>query len=163
MTPCLLQNNIMRHEEGLGDFVTAMAKRFRLVRYDGRGTGNSTRGVRPNTTLADLRRDLLAVVEELRLDRFVLYGDVYSSYMLLDAACMLRNAVRALILVNPVPLNGAPFMPQWEQLYTNSWDQFINLFASTYGANIRGSWTTKTSCVWRSVRGVTASRTYSGM
>jgi len=133
-TPCLVQNDILRHDPGTADFVRALEARFQVIRYDGRGTGNSTRGVSPDITIEDTLRDLVAVVNGLHLDRFILYGDVFSSYMLLLAACRLRNSVKALIMVNPVPFNGAPFMPGWEPVYTESWELFTNMFVTTYCA-----------------------------
>jgi DNA-binding CsgD family transcriptional regulator/pimeloyl-ACP methyl ester carboxylesterase len=131
-TPCLLQNDILRHDPGTADFVQALEARFRLIRYDGRGTGNSTRGLNPEITIEDTLRDLVAVVEALRLDRFILYGDVFSSYMLLQAVCLLRHSVKALIMANPVPFNGASLMPSMEPVYTESWELFTNTFATTY-------------------------------
>jgi DNA-binding CsgD family transcriptional regulator len=133
-TPCLLQNDILQHDPGTADFVRALESRFRLIRYDGRGTGNSTRGVKPDMTIEDTLRDLMAVVDALRLDRFILYGDVFSSYTLLQAAFRLGDAVKALIMVNPVPFNGASLMPRMEPVYTESWELFTNTFATTYGA-----------------------------
>lgn len=85
-------------------------------------------------TIEDTLRDLLAVIDALHLDRFILYGDVFSSYMLLQAAIQLRSAVKALIMVNPYPFNGTSLMPRMEAVYTESWELFTNTFATTYGA-----------------------------
>jgi DNA-binding CsgD family transcriptional regulator/pimeloyl-ACP methyl ester carboxylesterase len=133
MTPCILQNDLLRPLYGAAAFIGALEQRFRLVRYDGRGTGQSTRGVSENTTQEDILRDLLAVVDRLRLTNFVLYGDVFSTYVILRAALELDQAVRACVLVNPVPLNGESFMAWAESMYTHSWELFTNTFATTYG------------------------------
>ena len=50
-----------------------LAARYRLVRYDERGTGLSDRDV-PDFSFEAFVRDLEAVVDRLRLDRFALFG-----------------------------------------------------------------------------------------
>jgi pimeloyl-ACP methyl ester carboxylesterase len=52
-------------------FLRRLAARFRLVRYDGRGNGLSDRDV-ADISQAGFERDLEAVVEAARLERFVL-------------------------------------------------------------------------------------------
>jgi class 3 adenylate cyclase len=51
----------------------ALAERFRLVRYDGRGTGLSDRGVKEHT-LEKWAADLETVIEATGLDRFAILG-----------------------------------------------------------------------------------------
>ena len=53
-------------------WLEGLASRFRLVQYDGRGQGMSSRGLPENLALDDFGRDLEAVVERLRLHDFVL-------------------------------------------------------------------------------------------
>src|SRR3972149_6123586 len=56
-----------------------LATRFRLVLFDGRGQGMSTRGLPEGLTIDDFTRDLEAVVEKLALQRgLVLFG--YGNY-----------------------------------------------------------------------------------
>jgi pimeloyl-ACP methyl ester carboxylesterase len=52
---------------------TRLAARYRLIRYDERGTGLSDRDV-PDFSFEAFVRDLEAVVDTLRLDRFALFG-----------------------------------------------------------------------------------------
>jgi class 3 adenylate cyclase len=54
-----------------------LAQKRQLVRYDGRGSGMSDRDV-DDYSLDTLALDLEAVVDRLGLERFVLYGPVYS-------------------------------------------------------------------------------------
>ena len=58
----------------LSPMLQRLASRFRLVRYDGRGTGMSDRDV-DDISLAGFERDLEAVVNSLGLQRFVLFGE----------------------------------------------------------------------------------------
>ena len=132
-TPCLVQNDIICHEDGKADFICALATRFQLIRYDGRGTGNSTRGLDSNMTIEDTARDLKAVIKELRLDRFILFGDVFNTYPIFLIASLLGDAVRAIVLVTPQDYEGGPLMPEWEEMYTHSWEHFTNSFVSSFG------------------------------
>lgn len=58
----------------LSPMLQRLASRFRLVRYDGRGTGMSDREV-DDISLAGFERDLEAVVDSLGLQRFGLFGE----------------------------------------------------------------------------------------
>src|SRR3989304_8072470 len=65
-----------------------LATRFRLVLFDGRGQGMSTRGLPEGLTVDDFTRDLEAVVEKLALQSgMVLFG--YGNY---PGHCALRFA-----------------------------------------------------------------------
>src|SRR5688572_8964408 len=52
----------------------ALAEHFRLVLYDSRGQGASSRGLSESTTLDDYVQDLETLVDHLGLERFVLMG-----------------------------------------------------------------------------------------
>jgi len=49
-----------------------LSARFRLIRYDGRGHGMSTRGLSETHTVDDYVRDLEIVADHLKLERFIL-------------------------------------------------------------------------------------------
>jgi DNA-binding CsgD family transcriptional regulator/pimeloyl-ACP methyl ester carboxylesterase len=132
-TPCLVQNDILKPDPGTADFLSALESRFRLIRYDGRGTGNSTRGLPANMSIEDTARDALAVIRELGLNRFILYGDVFSCHPILQVAAQLQAAVRAIVLVIPQEFDGKPLMPEWEEMYTSAWEAFTNVFTATFG------------------------------
>jgi pimeloyl-ACP methyl ester carboxylesterase/DNA-binding CsgD family transcriptional regulator len=61
----------------LSDWLAALSSRFRLVQFDVRGAGMSTRGMPADFTLEHYQRDITAVVDALGLERFVLYGGSY--------------------------------------------------------------------------------------
>jgi DNA-binding CsgD family transcriptional regulator len=84
--------------------------------------------------IEDTTKDLLAVINELRLDNFVLYGDVFSTYTIMSVAAQLGASVRGIVLVTPTDFAGAPLMSDWEEMYTHSWELFTNTFASMFGS-----------------------------
>jgi class 3 adenylate cyclase len=61
-------------EGPFADVYEALAQHFMVVRFDKRGTGLSEREISALTSDEDFIPDLEAVVDELRLDRFALYG-----------------------------------------------------------------------------------------
>src|SRR3990172_12137214 len=104
-----------------------LATRFRLVLFDGRGQGMSTRGLPEGLTIDDFTRDLEAVVEKLALQRgLVLFG--YGNY---PGHCALRFAaahperVAALIMVNSAIDTRAWPLAFYEGLATQNWDLFL--------------------------------------
>ena len=104
-----------------------LALRFRLVLFDGRGQGMSTRGLPEGLTIDDFTRDLEAVVEKLALQRgLVLFG--YGNY---PGHCALRFAaahperVAALIMVNSAIDTRAWPLAFYEGLATQNWDLFL--------------------------------------
>jgi pimeloyl-ACP methyl ester carboxylesterase/DNA-binding CsgD family transcriptional regulator len=134
LTPCLVQGDILRDSDVLRGFASALTQRFRLIRYDARGTGNSTRGLPEDLAIEDTTRDTITVVEHLGLENFILYGDVFSSYTTLHVAARLNRKIRAVVLVNPVPFHGKPLMAEWMEMYTSAWEMFTNTFVATFGS-----------------------------
>jgi pimeloyl-ACP methyl ester carboxylesterase len=55
-------------------WMEGLAERFKLVSYDRRGWGLSTRGLPVDLTLDDLAEDLPAVIDGLQLSRLILYA-----------------------------------------------------------------------------------------
>jgi class 3 adenylate cyclase/pimeloyl-ACP methyl ester carboxylesterase len=79
-----------------------LAETFRVVRYDNRGSGLSTRKISDfdlNTHLLDLE----AVVNRLELERFALFGLYFSSQIAIAYAAAHPERVSHLILWCPVP------------------------------------------------------------
>jgi pimeloyl-ACP methyl ester carboxylesterase/DNA-binding winged helix-turn-helix (wHTH) protein len=77
-----------------------LAERFRLIRYDGRGSGLSDRYV-PEISFATLEHDLEAVVDALHLQRYALLG------ISQGAPIAIAHAVRYPQRVSKLVLNGA--------------------------------------------------------
>ena len=74
-----------------------MAERRMLIRYDGRGTGLSQRGL-TTFSLDDAVRDLEAVVDQLNLERFALFGVSNSGPVAIAYACRHPERVSHLLL-----------------------------------------------------------------
>jgi DNA-binding CsgD family transcriptional regulator/pimeloyl-ACP methyl ester carboxylesterase len=112
-------------------FWQPLADRFQLVQYDARGGGNSSRGLRADHSVDHWVLDCEAVVDRLRLSRFILYAHVVSAHPALLYALRHPDRVAALILVNPSPADGGVYMKLLEDLYRNSWNMFLNVFTAT--------------------------------
>jgi pimeloyl-ACP methyl ester carboxylesterase/DNA-binding CsgD family transcriptional regulator len=85
--------------ESTGPWLEAFSQNFRLVHYDGRGQGLSTRGLEGLDSMAMLCRDLEAVVKALGLRRFILYGGAAFAHVAVHYAVRHPDEVAALILV----------------------------------------------------------------
>jgi DNA-binding CsgD family transcriptional regulator/pimeloyl-ACP methyl ester carboxylesterase len=107
---------------GLDDWLPALAKRFKLVQFDSRGTGMSTRGLPDDMEPLDFVRDLEAVINKLNLDRFVLFGCGRPLYVALDYVIRHPEKVEAFVAAGgPQPRTLA----QWEPLPEQDWDMFL--------------------------------------
>jgi proline iminopeptidase len=82
---------------------------YRLVYYDQRGRGDSTR-VRPeDVTLASELADLDAVRQAFRLDRVLLLGHSWGTVLALEYAVRHPERVSRMILMNPAPASTAQY------------------------------------------------------
>ncbi len=84
----------------LGPISEALAERFKLVLYDGRGQGLSSRGLADSLSLDDLVLDLEAVLNRMDAKRFVLCGSAFSGIIAIRYAEQHPERVEALILIN---------------------------------------------------------------
>jgi pimeloyl-ACP methyl ester carboxylesterase/DNA-binding CsgD family transcriptional regulator len=99
---------------------------FRLVRYDSRGHGMSTRGLAPESiSVTHLCLDLERVVDRLGLDRFVLLGPGHVGHVGILYAVRHPERVQALVLLH-CGLT-ADFYPAalFETLPFQNWDVFL--------------------------------------
>ena len=79
----------------------ALSARFRLIQFDARGQGLSTRGLGPKHGRESYCLDLEAVVEQLGLDRFVLFARNLFCQVAVEYALKNHGRLDALILGNP--------------------------------------------------------------
>lgn len=96
-----------RELSGWSAFLAALQKRFTLVRYDVRGTGLSDRFPEEISTRT-LVRDLEAVVDALKLDRFTLLGVSQGGAVSILYALAHPDRVSHLVLLNAL-VRGAAF------------------------------------------------------
>jgi DNA-binding CsgD family transcriptional regulator/pimeloyl-ACP methyl ester carboxylesterase len=108
-----------------------LAERFRLVQYDSRGQGMSTRGLPEYHSREDLVTDLETVVDRLRLDRFVLYGAVTSGYTAVSFAVKHPERVHALVL-GDASIERPGWMSAFADMARTDWDTFLHAIVSSY-------------------------------
>jgi pimeloyl-ACP methyl ester carboxylesterase/DNA-binding CsgD family transcriptional regulator len=111
-------------------FLTGLAGRYRLVSYDARGQGLSSRDIVQDTTPESFVRDLEAVVDHLGLQSFVLYGwGNVLGHVAVHYASKHPERVEALILqcsaVHPLAWPASLFV----DLPTNNWEVYLNQVA----------------------------------
>jgi pimeloyl-ACP methyl ester carboxylesterase len=114
----------------------ALAQRFRLVQYDSRGQGMSTRGLPEYHSVEDYVQDLEAVMDRLVVDRAVLYGGPTFCYAAVLYATKHPERVAALIL-GDVTLGGSfsragEGESSFELLARKDWDLFLHTFVSAF-------------------------------
>ncbi|HEY7465470.1 MAG TPA: alpha/beta fold hydrolase [Dehalococcoidia bacterium] len=87
-------------ESPKGSALEQLAQRFRLITYDARGHGLSTRTLRAGYVMSDDETDLEAVIAATGIDRFILFGQFYFGHVAMRYAVRNLSRVRALILFN---------------------------------------------------------------
>jgi DNA-binding CsgD family transcriptional regulator/pimeloyl-ACP methyl ester carboxylesterase len=112
----------------------ALAARYRLVQYDSRGHGLSDRRLPETFSIEDYLLDLDAVVERLRLERFLLFAPPLFSNVALRYTARHPERVKALLLHNAAL---TPWGTTLEELAARSWPMFIEMMASTFGIEER--------------------------
>jgi DNA-binding CsgD family transcriptional regulator len=111
-----------------------LAARFRLICYDSRGLGSSTRELPPDFRIDDYEVDLRAVTDHLRLDSFALLAQNGFARVALKYAGQCPERVRALVLWNAD--TGDPDLDGWAppdylELARSNWDLFVDMMART--------------------------------
>jgi len=107
----------------------AEAEHFRLVQYDGRGQGLSTRGLPDSLSLADYVHDLEAVVDSLGTDRFILGGMSSSAIVAIQYAVEHPERVEALVLWNYSDLHASVTFPGMFEILEHDWQQYVETLA----------------------------------
>ena len=111
-------------------WLQGLAQGFRLVNYDSRGQGLSTRGLPDDLSAADLGRDLEAVIDRLNLDGFVLMAPSQSSgYLAVHYVIDHPDKVDALILLRCYISSSSTAMRAILGLVDENWDLFVRLNA----------------------------------
>ena len=106
-----------------------LAQRFRLVQYDGRGQGMSTRGLPEDFSLDDMLIDLDAVIQRTGLEHFVLMGFHWAGHTAIRYALQNPERVDA-IVVSSCPVSLAAWSLAALQGIANSdWDGYLRALA----------------------------------
>ena len=107
------------------EWLTGLNTRFRVIQYDQRGGGMSTRGLPQDITMRDYGRDLEAIVERLKLGRFVLAGFGGRGHIAVQYAAVHPEKVEALIL-SACTIAGSAWMPVFfGMLPSENWIMFL--------------------------------------
>jgi pimeloyl-ACP methyl ester carboxylesterase/DNA-binding CsgD family transcriptional regulator len=115
---------------GLDEWLPALTECFRLIRYDSRGMGMSTRGLLPDHKFEDYQTDLEAVIERLRLDRFIICGQGSGTQTAIRYAVRHPENVTALVLIGSVSVRGIKAGELlFRELPSEDWDQFLDFAA----------------------------------
>jgi pimeloyl-ACP methyl ester carboxylesterase/DNA-binding CsgD family transcriptional regulator len=109
----------------------ALAERFRLIQYDSRGQGMSTRGLPEDHSMDDYLVDLETVVDRLGLDHFVLYGAPLTAHVAVKYAVRNPGRVEALIL-GDVRMDHAWPASIYRDIARRDWDFFLHTIVRSF-------------------------------
>jgi DNA-binding CsgD family transcriptional regulator/pimeloyl-ACP methyl ester carboxylesterase len=102
-------------------WLSELASRFRVVQYDGRGQGMSTRGLRADHSSTDHVRDLEAVLDAVGERPYVLVGRTVFAHAAVRYAVAHPERVSALVLIS-VPVSGMSLTSIFTTAARKSWD-----------------------------------------
>ena len=111
------------------DWMEGLAERFRLVQYDSRGEGLSTRGLSAGVSIDDFIRDFETVVARLGLQRFIIWSWGTRAHVAVRYALQHSERVQALILHTCAADNGA-WNPGNANLARQNWEFLLRSLAS---------------------------------
>jgi DNA-binding CsgD family transcriptional regulator/pimeloyl-ACP methyl ester carboxylesterase len=112
-------------------YFEAIAARFRLVLYDGRGQGLSTRGLPESLAMADYTRDLEAIIERLGARQFVLWGYGFGAEVAIQYAVDHPDQVQAILLWNYSDLHRSATSETMVTMARQDWKMFVGTVART--------------------------------
>lgn len=121
----------------MGDLDVAMAPSclddFRMVVFDRRGSGHSSRKV--PVTLDVLVQDCLAVADEAGIDSFHIDAGYAHAFEAIRLALDYPARVRGLVLNDPFEPGFADFPPAsaWRAALDVDWDWFVSAFVRSWG------------------------------
>jgi len=121
------------------------SERFKMVLFDNRGQGLSTRGLDESTSLADYERDIDAIASKLGLERFILLGISYKGKVAVRYAIEHPERVLALVLWKYIDaFFESPSVKSYGDIARTDWDLFTRM-------NPRINWPAKDPSVVLSV------------
>jgi DNA-binding CsgD family transcriptional regulator/pimeloyl-ACP methyl ester carboxylesterase len=107
------------------DWLIGLRQRFRLIQFDARGRGLSSRGLPSSFSHLDSVRDLEAVVKNLGLRDFIIFSNGGFGHLAIRHAASHPERVKALIVGNcPVSLSAFP-RSLMQGLSAENWDLFV--------------------------------------
>ena len=117
-------------ESWLRPWLHGLATRFRLIQYDGRGQGLSTRGLREDTSESALRQDLETLADHLKLDHFHLMAREWTGHVAAHYAARHPERVSSLILSCMNVANTDWSRGIYDVFASQNWDSFLRIILS---------------------------------
>jgi DNA-binding CsgD family transcriptional regulator/pimeloyl-ACP methyl ester carboxylesterase len=111
------------------DWMEGLAQRFRLIQYDLRGQGFSTRNLPAGMSMDGFYRDLEAVVTRIRTERFFIWAWAASGHLAVRYAVDHADRVAGLILNSCRVSALAARAVQFAMLPQENWDLFLRTIA----------------------------------
>ena len=115
-----------------GPLLEAMSRNYRLVRFDNRGSGMSSRGLPEDFSILDYAIDLDCVLDTLGLHRAVLVGRITSASIAVKYALAHPERVEALVLWNPQLDYRDSFAHAHLELSRTHWEYFLATTGRAY-------------------------------
>jgi len=108
-----------------GPWLPELASRFRLVQFDSRGRGLSSRGLSADHTNRDYEQDVAAVVERLDLRDLTIFGNGGFCHVAIRYAAANPDRIKSLILANCSISMGVWPQSLFRGVPAENWDLFI--------------------------------------
>jgi pimeloyl-ACP methyl ester carboxylesterase/DNA-binding CsgD family transcriptional regulator len=108
-------------------WIRDVAASHRVVFFDSRGQGLSTRSLTHQPTIEDYGTDLKSVIEAARLDRFALIAYGGFAHVAIEYAVENPARVTALVLICTAESHAAWPQAAWVSLAEQNWDLFLEL------------------------------------
>jgi pimeloyl-ACP methyl ester carboxylesterase/DNA-binding CsgD family transcriptional regulator len=104
----------------------AVAERFRVVYYDGRGQGLSQRSLPGTTSIESFLTDLSAVMDSLSDDALVLLADNFWTHVAVTMAAQRPDRIRGLVLMHFAP-SYTDQVRWFADLARQNWDYYLDV------------------------------------
>ena len=111
----------------------ALAARFRLVQYDARGMGLSSRNLRDDHSMEHYLLDLEAVLQALQLEGFILLAPALSGHVAIRYAIAHPEHVQALVLDSAGFDSAIQDAHVWAEAARGPWETYLRIQAATFG------------------------------
>lgn len=115
------------------DWMQGLASRFRLISFDARGEGLSTRGLYEGTTIEDFRRDVEALTNRFEGERFVFHALGARGHDAVRFAFNNPERVEAIIWNIASIKNSAWPVALFRELSQQNWPLFLDTLAGHAG------------------------------
>jgi len=117
---------------GFNETTVSLAERFRVLHFDARGQGLSSRGLSDSHRMEDYLLDMDAVVQAMNLDSFLLFASLTFWRAAVAYASKNPHRIEALILLNPEAKVESSNQPhQFDGEARTNWDSFLGRVASS--------------------------------